>query len=1095
MKKPVQRFLLLLLGVTFVSNLAAQGQDKLLKILHEELDTQWKELQAKPQPPYYMNYRVIDATTAGVSASFGAVTGRNSSRSRTLVPQVRIGNPRLDNFKYADMGAGQSSAAQLPLDDKGAEKAIRLALWKEMESRYNFAVSMFEQTRAQAKTAVEEEDKAPYFSDAPVEKYYEAPMAAAAIDLTAWGKRMEAISAVFKSDPKLIQGDAMFMYRVERRYFIDSEGREVVQNLPYARIMVFGQTRADDGMQLPMNLSYFAYDPTNLPSNEQIIADARKMMKTLTELRDAPMASPFTGPALLSGPASGVFFHEIFGHRIEGQRMKRGSDGQTFKKMVGQNVLPADMTVYDDPTLKRYANTDLNGYYKFDDQGIRAERVDVVKDGKLNDFLMTRTPIDNHPHSNGHARATDFYDPVSRQSNLVIETKKPYTQQQMRQMLVDEIKKQGKEYGYYFVEVTSGFTMTGKNGVNSFNVTPLVVYKVFPDGRPDQLVRGVDLIGTPLSMFSNITHAGDDPTVFTGMCGAESGSIPVTAISPTILVNKVETQLKSKTENTQPILSNPVAEAKPKGNLTDDQTIFRAMQDELDRNRAELVLPGNDKPFYLSYAVGTSDIFDITGVLGSIVASNQMPASTATARTLLGDYKTTSDSRFAGRGPMIDGMPLGADYDLIRRTLWSATDQIYKMALREKAGKEATLKSKPPSEDEAALDDLNPVPAVEKIATDKAQRFDMPALEALVAKLSAVFAGFDEILDSKVNASGFTMDIYKLTSEGVKLKVPMNVVSIMAKASVRNAEGNNISDTYTLVVPLVSDLPSEAELTRQVRKFAEGLIALANAPLIEEYYSGPILFEDAAVMNILNGTLLSSGQSLLAQRNPVGLGYGRSLYNRMGRKIIDNRLSVKNYSTLKEYDGKPLYGAYGIDAEGVVPPAEITLVEKGILKAFLNGSVPALGAPTSTGSSRFVLSNQAIAYTTAPGVLRVTAERTVSPEELKKSLLAAAVEEGLEYAYIVRKLAGNTSLVYKVNVADSTETQIRLGDMTPVTLANMKLIRDISDKVNVSNYVSRSGVMTSMIYPSGLILENMEIARPMPKPDKEPTLTPPAKRK
>lgn len=133
-----------------------------------------------------------------------------------------------------------------------------------------------------------------------------------------------------------------------------------------------------------MNLSYFAYKPEDLPSNDKIIADAKEMVKTLEALRVAPMVDPYTGPALLSGPASGVFFHEIFGHRVEGQRMKSESDGQTFKKMIGEFVLPADMHVYDDPTISKYAGEDLNGFYKYDDQGVKAERVDVVVNGKLN---------------------------------------------------------------------------------------------------------------------------------------------------------------------------------------------------------------------------------------------------------------------------------------------------------------------------------------------------------------------------------------------------------------------------------------------------------------------------------------------------------------------------------------------------------------------------------------------------------------------------------------------------------------------------------------------------------------------------------------
>ena len=564
MRKTVLVIFSCFLSLLFVPKTYGQGQDKLLGLLKEELAQQMKELKGEEFPPYHMNYRVIDVTSSVVWASCGALMNSQQYRSRTLVPQIRLGDEKLDNFRFNQMGAAMSryqgpSVARLPLDEENNEDAVRQAIWDEVNNRYKFAVDMYQKTKAESSVNVEEEDKAPYFSEAKVEKYYEAPLPAEkmTIDMDRWAARMKEISAVFKNQPGIMKGDAIMIYTVERRYFVNNEGTEVVQNLPYARIMVFGETKADDGMELPLNLSYFAYDPADLPANDKIIADAKEMVKTLEALRVAPVVDPYTGPALLSGPASGVFFHEIFGHRIEGQRMKSENDGQTFKKMVGQLVLPADMHVYDDPTLRKYAGEDLNGFYKYDDQGVKAERVDVVVNGKLNDFLMTRTPIDGHPRTNGHARASDGFDPVSRQSNLVIETSNPKTPEELRQLLIEEVKKQGTEYGYFFKEVTSGFTFTGKGATNSFNVTPLEVYKVFADGRPDQLVRGVDLIGTPLSMFSNIIYAGNDARVFTGMCGAESGSIPVTAISPTILVNKVETQRKAKSQDILPILPAP----------------------------------------------------------------------------------------------------------------------------------------------------------------------------------------------------------------------------------------------------------------------------------------------------------------------------------------------------------------------------------------------------------------------------------------------------------------------------------------------------------------------------------------------------------
>lgn len=549
-----------ILCITSISGVFAQSGDKLLDILSDELNAHYQELQGEKYPPYYMNYRIIDVWNTTITASFGALRDNQSRHRRMMIPHMRIGDMTLDNYKYYPMGAEVSergiSFASLPIDDQDNEDAIRQAIWMESSSRYAFAVNMYEHTKAQTKVNVKNEDKAHYFSPAPVESYYEEPLPGyrLKVDSEAWVVRLKKISALFNENMDVVQGDVTLTYDVERRYFVDTEGRSVVENLPYARIMIQGSVMALDGMELPLYLSYFAYDLADLPADEQMMTDTREMIKTLLALREAPVAEPYTGPALLSGAASGVFFHEIFGHRLEGQRMKTGEDGQTFKQMVGKDVLPSDFHVFDDPTLTHYVGKQLNGHYKFDDQGIRAKRVDVVVDGKLRDFLMTRVPIDGFPVTNGHARASDGFDPVSRQSNLGIETKSPKTKEELRAMLIAEAKKQNKEYGYFFTEVTSGLTYTGTNSTNSFNVTPLVVYRVFVDGRPDELVRGVLLIGTPLSMFSNIVCAGDDPSVFVGICGAESGGVQVTAISPTILVSKIETQRAAKSNSLPPIL-------------------------------------------------------------------------------------------------------------------------------------------------------------------------------------------------------------------------------------------------------------------------------------------------------------------------------------------------------------------------------------------------------------------------------------------------------------------------------------------------------------------------------------------------------------
>ena len=284
---------------------------------------------------------------------------------------------------------------------------------------------------------------------------------------------------------------------------------------------------------------------------------AETVVANLTILKNAPVANPFSGPALLSPEAAGVFFHEIFGHRVEGQRMKSENDAQTFKKKVGELVLPKSLNVYSNPLLKSYNGIDLNGYYLYDDQASKAENVGVVENGILKNFLMSRTPINGFAKTNGHARAEMGMQAESRQSNLIIETTDPKTTKELRTELIRLAKEQKAEYGYLFQEVTGGFTSTGRYNPNSFNVTPTLVYRIYVDGRPDEIVRGVNLIGTPLSMFAQIDMAGSEKGVFNGTCGAESGAVPVSCCSPMVLVKIVETQKNSKSQERSYILPRP----------------------------------------------------------------------------------------------------------------------------------------------------------------------------------------------------------------------------------------------------------------------------------------------------------------------------------------------------------------------------------------------------------------------------------------------------------------------------------------------------------------------------------------------------------
>lgn len=556
----------LLLSLTCLVSLTLSAQknqpDALMAIIEAELNREMTEFKKAPTPPYYIAYRVTDSQNGGVVASFGSLIHASNNRSRYLSTEVRVGDYSFDNSHpqedpygmgfESSMGGG---AAPLTFEDK--PEAIQVSIWEQTQRDYRKALSEYKNARSKKDST--EKAPIPDFSKEHVTVYSEpAPAALSTIfNENEWKERIKKISAPFLGNPNIIEGEASMRVEIERKYFISSEGARIAQNRAYAFLYISSSIRAEDGDVIPLHKSYYALTPAGLPADNILLEDVNKMINQLEKLRVAPLAEPYTGPAILYSHAAGVFFHEIFGHRVEGHRFKDQADGQTFQGKVQEQVLPATMSITFDPTRSHFQEQALNGYYKFDDEGIEGRKVKVVDKGVLKTFLMSRTPIKGFEKSNGHARTDGGAAPVSRQSNLIIESEKVVEMVDLRKMLISECKKQKKKYGYLFMDVMGGFTTTDRFMPNAFNIFPTEVYRVYTDGRPDELVRGVDLIGTPLAMFAEIKAAGDKSEVFTGFCGAESGSIPVTAISPSLFVKRIETQKKPVTQIDKTLLPMP----------------------------------------------------------------------------------------------------------------------------------------------------------------------------------------------------------------------------------------------------------------------------------------------------------------------------------------------------------------------------------------------------------------------------------------------------------------------------------------------------------------------------------------------------------
>jgi TldD protein len=537
--------------------LAAASAPSLLDILSAELERNFTVLKDKADPPpYYMDYTVTDDETQSLSATLGTIDSHASQHLRYLDVTVRVGTPQLDNYHLINGQRGRFTPGDIiPLDN--VPDAIRRKVWLDTDRTYKLAARRLIEIKSNQEVKVKDADSSADFSSEPPAVYQEPPPPISNIDQQ-WVERARKWSAAVADFPDVLYSNVELSTERLQKSMVSTEGTRLVHGRNFVSLSIVARGKATDGMDLLAMEDYQAADLAHLPAPDQIDAVAKRVGQNLADLAQAPAVEPFVGPAILSGRAAAVFFHEIFGHRIEGHRQKDEAEGQTFTKSVGMPVLPTFLSVVFDPTRKTLDGIDLNGYYTYDDEGVKARPVTVVDNGILKTFLMSRSPIDGVDHSNGHGRRQPGLEIVSRQSNLIVESKKQVSDQELRQMLIAEIKRQNKPYGFYFDEITGGYTTTQRRGLQAFTVIPLMVYRVFPDGRPNELVRGVDIVGTPLASFAKILATSNKEEVFNGYCGAESGQVPVSASAPAILVSEIEIQKKQHSQDRLPFLGRPI---------------------------------------------------------------------------------------------------------------------------------------------------------------------------------------------------------------------------------------------------------------------------------------------------------------------------------------------------------------------------------------------------------------------------------------------------------------------------------------------------------------------------------------------------------
>ncbi len=535
---------------------AERGDIVVLTAMKDELGRSQKKLKLEGyEDPYFISYQIKDNAYYTIEGKYGAIVSSDRSRIRRLFVDVRVGDYGFDNSIGGRSGGGIpfDGASSVPLDNDPA--AIRTVLWQVTDFAYKEALAQYLNKKAEDVQEVKAED----FGSFSKEKshVYFGPELTLNFDPGKWEENVRQVSSIYKDYKDLLNADLTVTAQKETVYFIDTEGTQYVRDEILYSIDAEVTARADDGKVVENYRNLYYVTPEDIPPVEALKNTIREMVEETLKMRQAEALPPLSVPALLDPEAAGVVFHEAVGHRLEGERQIDEDEGQTFKEKVGKKIIPEFLSIIDDPSMKSFEGTHLMGYYPFDDQGVPGQRTVLVENGVLKNFLMSRTPVEGFQNSNGHGRASYGQAPLARMSNTIIESSKEYPRDKLKELLIEEVKRQNKPFGLIIKSMRGGETNTSSYNFQAFRGTPLVLYKVDPVTGEETPVRDIEIVGTPIVTVNKIIATGDDYAVFNGFCGAESGYIPVSTVAPSILVSEMEFQRESSRKEKPPLLPPP----------------------------------------------------------------------------------------------------------------------------------------------------------------------------------------------------------------------------------------------------------------------------------------------------------------------------------------------------------------------------------------------------------------------------------------------------------------------------------------------------------------------------------------------------------
>ena len=1040
MKKILTVVLIVVSCNTILGNNASK-EDVLFNILRQELNYYYSHLSQDSIPVSFLSFNALDEKTVTITSDMGYSTVDDNNKRQFFPTITYKGYNKADSF--VPLNKWFPCSKDLPLNNDTT--VIKDVIW-------NYLRTIYDETFLSKRRKGADEENYPSIK---VEVYYESPLPDSNLDKEKWKAFLNRLSTIRK-DGIPATCKAILNTQIQRQYIVNSEGTAIAQNHTYYWVTLYACVKDKNETDWPLYEQYFAFNESELPDENTLHQAMSNLIDRANALSKAPMAEAYSGPVLFSGEASGVLFHEVLGHRLE-------RENSEFKPMIGKSVLPSDLSVTSNPTLKYINGIAMDGHYLYDDDGTKAQNVECIKDGIMKDFLHNSSDNKGDAPSNGHGRAEFGKMTMPRQSNLLVDTSHPYTEEQLREMFIQDLKKNNKEYGYYVHTVSNGRTSIGFNDdmASSFNVFPIETYRVYADGRPDSLVRGVSFIGTPLAVFSNIKAAGGKTGVFNGMCSARSGWVPVASSSPMLYVSQIETQCVETRNQKFTILSQPdFIPKKQLDGVDTDSIIFRAMADEMKRCMDSLKAEDGTRPYFMDYVIYRT-------------ASDRIESSLGTRKR-----NDVNGIKYKGRVSLITGdkmktykdwdvnfnnLPDEESYNHIRRELWLASESLFNRLVK--------YPHNGATRAQEFLDDSIPewskLPGglfMEQSALNNYQK-DVETLGVLADTLSAIFKNYPELFDTEVLFNLDYADAYRVTSDGFRSRTPLKRVRLYAPANYLAPDGKTYSDSYGIGRYDIDEFPSTDSLITWIGKMVYRLKHPKKMTITKETdYVGPVLCEGNSAEEELYSAL--DGRTNIAHYIHSKLNYKDKTYDRMyqklGERVVNKQISVWQLGNDSVYNGRRLLKYRKHDADGI-RPATVELIRDGILENQLAGRIPTPIAKRSTGNEELKGPDHSATTEYENGVLRISFDKTIGRKRLVKKLIKLAKKQNLKYAYIVK---GNNTI--QINTKTGKQENIWLQCKTMPS--RLRLLGKMwASKENMADYDN------SIIYPQSILFPLVEM--------------------